>query len=167
MKHISEQIANYLMFQVDSGVHAVQIFDSWVGILSQSEYAEFILPHMQTLIAKVKTKNVPVILYSQPTTHLIELMGQTGANALSVDWRSSLYDLSRKLPQNISLQGNLDPIVTTLDWTQAKPYVEKVMHDAARAEILDRYIFNVGHGVTPQTNTDTLANIIDYVHNFK
>jgi uroporphyrinogen decarboxylase len=169
MEHISLQISKYLKFQIESGVQAVQIFDSWVGVLSQKEYENFILPHMKNLISEVKKTypQIPVILYSQPTSHLVALMAQTGANALSVDWRTPLSEISKKIPQNIALQGNVDPIVMTLDWEKAKPYVEAVLSDARRAEILDRFVFNVGHGVTPHTNNQTVAQTIDYVHNYR
>lgn len=169
MEHISSQIANYLKFQIESGVQAVQIFDSWVGVLSQKEYENFILPHMKHIVSEVKKSHadVPVILYSQPTAHLVELMAKTGANAISVDWRTPLSDIAKKVPQNVTLQGNIDPIVMTLDWEKAKPHVEYILNDAKRAEILDRFVFNVGHGVTPHTNTDTIAQTIDCVHNYR
>lgn len=169
MTHISTQIANYLKFQIESGVQAVQIFDSWVGVLSQKEYENFILPHMKYIVSEVKKtyKDTPVILYSQPTAHLFELMAQTGANALSVDWRTPLSQVAKRVPQNITLQGNVDPIVMTLDWEKAKPHIEYILEDAKRAEILDRFVFNVGHGVTPFTNTATVAQTIDYVHNYR
>ncbi len=168
MNHLSTQIANYLIFQIQSGADCVQIFDSWVGILSYEQYKRHILPHMQNLIQKIHERtSAPVILYSQPTTHLVELLAETGADCLSVDWRLNIYEISKKIPQNISLQGNLDPLATTLNWKEAAPYVEDVLIQARRAEILDRFIFNVGHGVTPQTKPDTLAAIVGAVHSYK
>lgn len=169
MEHISLQIANYLNFQIESGVQAVQIFDSWVGVLSQKEYQTFILPHMKFIVSHVKQAHpeTPVILYSQPTAHLVELMAQSGANAISVDWRTPLSQIAKRIPQNVTLQGNVDPIVMTLDWEKAKPHIENVLSDAKRAEILDRFVFNVGHGVTPHTNVDTVAQTIDYIHNYR
>lgn len=166
MTHISREIAEYLIFQIDSGVQAVQIFDSWVGILSADQYEKHILPHMKALISEVKSKrkDTPIILYSQPTTHLLPLLAQTGANALSVDWRMKIEDIAKLIPDNIAIQGNLDPIVTTLPWEKAQGYVQVVIDSAKKAKILNRYIFNVGHGVTPQTNTETLGKIIDWVH---
>jgi uroporphyrinogen decarboxylase len=169
MEHISLQISNYLKFQIESGVQAVQIFDSWVGVLSKKEYENFILPHMKFIIAEVKKSHadIPVILYSQPTSHLVELLAQTGANALSVDWRTPLSEIAKRIPHNVTLQGNIDPIVMTLDWEKARSHVEFILNDAKRSEILDRFVFNVGHGVTPHTNTETIAQTIDYVHKYR
>lgn len=169
MAHISEQIANYLKFQIESGVQAVQIFDSWVGVLSQKEYENHILPHMKFVVSEVKKSypHIPVILYSQPTAHLVELMAQSGANAISVDWRTPLSQIAKRVPQNITIQGNVDPIVMTLEWEKAKPYIEAVLNEAKKGEILDRFVFNVGHGVTPHTNTETVAQAIDYIHNYR
>ncbi len=169
MSFISEQLVCYLDYQVRSGVNAVQIFDSWVGVLSQEQYEIHILPHMTKLISDFKKRNpsIPVILYSQPTTHLLSCLAQTGADAISVDWRSPLSYISQQIPKTITIQGNLDPIATTLPWEQAKPHVESVLKSARSAEILDRYIFNVGHGVTPHTQPETIARIVDFVHTFK
>lgn len=169
MSFISNQLVNYLNYQVRCGVNAVQIFDSWVGVLSQGQYETHILPHMTQLISNFKKQNpsIPLILYSQPTTHLLGYLAQTQADAISVDWRSSLTEVAQKIPKTLTIQGNLDPIVTTLSWEQAKPHVESVLKSARSAEILNRYIFNVGHGVTPHTQPETIARIIDFVHNFK
>ena len=116
-------------------------------------------------IVKEKSKT-PVILFSQPSTHLLHLLTQTGADVLSVDWRSPLTEVVRGTERKVAIQGNLDPITLTLPWEQAKPYVEKVLEQACTAEILEQFIFNVGQGVTPFTNTETVKYTIDWVHNF-
>lgn len=169
MGHISQQLVSYLKFQIESGVQAVQIFDSWVGILSRDEYQEHILPHMQYIVRNLKAAHpeTPVILYSQPTNHIVDLMAKSGANAISVDWRAPLSEIAKRIPANVSIQGNVDPTVMTLDWDSAKPYINRVLEDAKRAEILSRFIFNVGHGVTPFTKVETVAKTIDYVHSFR
>ncbi len=169
MKHISDQLISYLKYQIECGVQAVQVFDSWVGILSRHEYEQHILAHMKNIVSGVKAahSNIPVIVYSQPTNHIADLMAQTGANAISVDWRAPLSEIAKRIPTNVSLQGNVDPIVMTLEWSKAKPYIQKVLEDAKRAEILNRFIFNVGHGVTPHTKPETVAQVVDYVHSFK
>jgi uroporphyrinogen decarboxylase len=124
---------------------------------------------MQKIVASFKQSNpkIPFILYSQPSNHLIELLAETQADALSVDWRAPIGEFAKRLPRNMTLQGNLDPIVTTLNWESAKPHVDEVLMSAKSADILNRFIFNVGHGVTPHTKADTLAQIVEYVHNFK
>src|SRR5690606_18469796 len=125
----------------------------------RNEYEDNILPHMKHIVSNLKSAhpNVPVILYSQPTNHIVDLMAASGANAVSVDWRTPLSEIAKKIPANVSIQGNVDPIVMTLDWDNAKPFITRILEDAKRAEILPRLIFNVGHGVTPHTKPDTIA----------
>src|SRR5690606_25381225 len=129
MKHISEQLVSYLKYQIECGVQTVQIFDSWVGILSRDEYQNHILPHMKQIVSALKSSNpeTPVILYSQPTNHIVDLMAASGANAVSVDWRAPLSEIAKRIPTNVSIQGNVDPIVMTLDWNTAKPFVNRVL----------------------------------------
>lgn len=169
---LAESVGNYLVYQVKCGVSAVQIFDSWVGFVSREQYRDLIFPAVKKVIEIVKhSTQVPVILYSQPTLHLLPLMAQSGADVLSVDWRTPIGDVAALVDQHaskkIALQGNLDPIVTTLPWNQCQPHVRRVLESAAQAKILDRFIFNVGHGVSPETRTDTIEAIITEVHQFK
>lgn len=168
MNHLATEVGGYLNYKIACGVDAVQIFDSWVGILSDKEYEKHILPHMQKIISIVKEKySVPVVLFSQPSTHLLHLLIQTGVDVLSVDWRSPLIEVTRKTERKVAIQGNLDPIALTLPWEQAKPYVQTVLEEARTSEILNQFIFNVGQGITPFTNTETVKQTIDLIHSFR
>lgn len=168
MNHLAVEVGNYLNFQIESGVDAIQIFDSWVGVLGYSEYEEHVFPHIKTMISMVKDRHeVPVTLYSQPTAHLLPLLAQTGADVLSVDWRMPLDQIGKITQRQIAIQGNLDPHVVCMDWSEARPYVERVLNEAKRGEILQQFVFNVGHGVTPATNVDTIKHVVEFVHNFK
>ncbi|MBX9769296.1 MAG: uroporphyrinogen decarboxylase [Bdellovibrionales bacterium] len=167
MDHLAIQIGQYLKYQISCGVSAVQIFDSWVGFLSLDQYESLILPSMQKMIALVKEGGVPVILYSQPSAHLIPALARTGADAFSLDWRQKLSRMAAVLDSHKpgrALQGNLDPLATTLDWKQCKPHAEKILQDVMEGGLRKRFVFNVGHGVTPETKTETLGQLIDYVH---
>lgn len=171
MDLLADSISNYLVYQVQNGAQSVQIFDSWVGILSEDQYREFILPSMQRLIHNFKSKvDVPVVLYSQPTLHILPSLMETGADCLSVDWRSSIDKLANviqyRMDRDIAIQGNLDPILTTQDFEIVKPYIDKIMESVEKANYRNKYIFNVGHGVTPQTKPETIGKIVDYVHTF-
>lgn len=167
---LAENVGRYLKQQVSAGVQAVQIFDSWVGILSLDQYRQIVLPSIQRMIEIVKQTGVPVILYSQPTRHLLPALVESGADALSVDWRTSLTTMAREMDalsdRRLTIQGNLDPLVTTLSWEKAKPHVDKILNEVEKAELRSRYIFNVGHGVVPETRPETISKIIDYVHAF-
>lgn len=169
MQLLADSIADYLAYQVANGAKSVQIFDSWVGILSREQYQEFILPSMQSLIRRLKNQqDVPVVLYSQPSLHLLPSLLQTGADAFSVDWRSPIDDLVSVMrnhsDRDFALQGNLDPVLTTLDFQIVKPAVEAILRSVERAGYRERFVFNVGHGVSPETLPDTLGQIIDLVH---
>lgn len=168
MSLITDSVCRYLKEQKNSGVNAVQVFDSWVGVLSLDEYEIFILPHMQRLINELKNSAIKVILYSQPTYHLLPALCKLQPNALSVDWRRDLksyyQEINKYSSQDISIQGNLSPIVTTLEWEKAKNYVDQILLDVKELNIRDRFIFNVGHGVSPQTKPETIGKIVEYVH---
>jgi uroporphyrinogen decarboxylase len=130
MDHLATQIGTYLKYQIECGVSAVQIFDSWVGFLSLDQYESLILPSMQKMIALVKEGGVPVILYSQPSTHLLPALARTGADAFSLDWRQKLSRTAATLDSQKpgrALQGNLDPLATTLEWTKCRPHAERII----------------------------------------
>lgn len=169
MDLLADSISQYLVYQVKNGAKSVQLFDSWVGILSEEQYREFILPSVQRLIHKFKEQvDVPFVLYSQPTLHLLPSLMDTGADALSVDWRSPIDKIASvidyKMDRPIALQGNLDPILTTQDFSVVKPYVDRIFESVEKAGYREKFIFNVGHGVTPQTNPDTIGKIVELVH---
>ncbi|MEC9283281.1 MAG: uroporphyrinogen decarboxylase [Bdellovibrionota bacterium] len=171
MDLLADSISNYLVYQVENGAQSVQVFDSWVGILSEDQYEKFILPSMQRLISNFKSKaNVPLVLYSQPTLHILPQLMETGADAFSVDWRSPIEKLGKvldyKMDREIAIQGNLDPVLTTQDFSIAKPAVDAILQSVERAGFREKFVFNVGHGVTPFTKTETLAGIIETVHAF-
>lgn len=167
MDLLADSVGRYLQYQVEAGVQAVQIFDSWVGFLSLDTYEEMILPSIQKIVKMVHTTGKPVILYSQPTEHLLPALAKSGADVLSVDWRSSISRIATRLKElgveNISLQGNLDPVVTTLNFEQAKPHVDRLLKDIESSGFRSKFIFNVGHGVSPMTNPETVGKIIEYV----
>ncbi len=168
MDHLAIQVGNYLVYQIESGVDAVQIFDSWVGVLGYDDYEKHVLPHVAKMISIAKSKKkVPVTLYSQPTSHLLPLLTQTGADVLSVDWRLPLDQIAKLTDHKVAIQGNLDPNIVCLPWSDAKSHVERVLNEAKHGEILQQFIFNVGHGVTPSTKVDTIKHVIDFVHNFR
>lgn len=107
-------------------------------------------------------------MYAQPTFHLLPLFSRLEVSALSVDWRQPISEVAATLKKlgrsNVSFQGNIDPVVMTLGYNEAKPYAEMILKDVKKAGIRDRFIFNVGHGFTPKTNTETVGEIVKLVH---
>ncbi len=162
MEVLTASISDYLCAQIDAGADAVQIFDSWVGCLSPADYERFVFPHVKKLISALPP-DVPVILFGTATGSLLELMGKTGAGVIGLDWRVDILDGWRRAGSSLAVQGNLDPV----------SMLSTPSHVVAEArKILDRvggmpgHIFNLGHGVLPQTPVDNVLRLIDEVHEY-
>jgi uroporphyrinogen decarboxylase len=156
-----EMLTGYLVAQAKAGAAAVQIFDSWVGSLSPLSYEEGVLPYMQTLIRQIKAEvSVPVIYFATGTGGMIELIARTGADALSVDWRQPLAEVSKRLGHKVPLQGNLDPILLAGDKGRMVREIEWIVQQGRSAP---GHVFNVGHGLVPQTPIENVQLAIDTV----
>jgi len=139
----------------------VQLFDSWVGVVSPQDYRRAILPHTSRLFAALEPAGVPRIHFGVGTGELLGLFGEAGADVVGVDWRIPLDEAARRVDPGKALQGNLDPAVLLAPW----PVVESRARDVlARGRGAEGHIFNLGHGVLPETSPDTLARLTDLVH---
>ncbi len=160
MEHLTGVIVNYLNAQIDAGVQAVQLFDSWVGALGPSDYREFVLPHQKNVIAGIK-RTVPLIHFAHGATHLLELVSEAGGDVIGLDWRCDLDAAWNRVGLDRAVQGNLDPV--SLFGT--KEFIRK-----RTQEILDRagsrngHIMNLGHGILQQTPLDHAAEFINATH---
>lgn len=163
MRRISRALVLYLNRQIKAGAQAVQLFDSWVGTLSPADYREYVLPHTRKVIEGV-TKGVPVLHFGTGTATLLEDMHQAGGSVIGVDWRTELGKAWAQLggSEKVAVMGNLDPV--TLFATR-----EIVEREAARiiAEAAGRpgHIFNLGHGILPETPVENVLALVEYVHN--
>jgi uroporphyrinogen decarboxylase len=161
---LSETIILYLNAQIDAGVHMVQLFDSWGGIVSPDQYREFILPYQQQVFAGLnRTKpdgtRVPVTLYVNGSNPMLELMAESGADVLSIDWQTPLAQARQRIPKTLALQGNLDPNALF-----AKPEVLGPMIDAMLADGGNTgYIANLGHGVLQGTPTEHVRFMVQRI----
>lgn len=169
---LAENLSKYLSFQARSGVSAIQIFDSWGGFLDLKTYTKHILPSLKKLISTFKNQhNTPVILYAQPTHHLLPALIQSGADAISVDWRKNMGDYFKEVDdlsdKKFTLQGNIDPISMTLPFEDIEEDLLSLLNSVKERDALNRFIFNVGHGLTPNTSTDTVKKVLDYVHKYR
>jgi uroporphyrinogen decarboxylase len=172
--------SSFLRVQVDAGASAIQLFDSWVGVVSPADYRRAILPHTSQIFAALEPAAVPRIHFGVGTGELLGLLGEAGADVVGVDWRVPLDEAARRVnahgagqvPGQVhsaarggdrpkSLQGNLDPAVLLADWDVIAPRAREVL---SRARGLPGHIFNLGHGVLPETNPDHLARLVDLVH---
>jgi uroporphyrinogen decarboxylase len=157
---------DFLRLQLDAGVDAIQLFDSWAGTLSLADYRTYVLPHSARVFAALADYGVPMTHFGVGTAELLGAMGQAGATVVGVDWRTSLADAATRVEAGKALQGNLDPVLLLAGW----PVIEK----AARAVVDDGrlavdagaagHIFNLGHGVLPATDPELLTELAALVH---
>ena len=160
MKHLSRSLVKYTNAQIAAGVQAVQIFDTWVGCLGQADYRRFVLPHTRSLIQGI-TPGTPVINFGTGTSHLLEDMRESGGEVIGLDFRVELDQAWARLGEGVAVQGNLDPLVLFAE----PPYIRE-----RTQEILDKaagragHIFNLGHGILPQTPVDNVLRLTDFVH---
>src|SRR5574337_879560 len=160
MERLADIVSGYLNGQIAAGAQVVQLFDSWVGCLSPDDYREFVLPHTKRAIAAL-TPGVPVIHFGTDTATLLSLMREAGGNIIGLDWRVDLGETWARLGQNVGVQGNLDPMVLLADLSEIRRQAGRILERAAKRP---GHIFNLGHGVLPQTPVDHLRALIDYVH---
>jgi uroporphyrinogen decarboxylase len=159
MEKLSLVVMDYLNAQIEAGVQAVQLFDTWAGLLSPRDYAEYVLPHVRRIVETVSRPDVPVILYGNGTGGLLELMDEAGPDVLGVDWRVDLKDARRRLGRTRPLQGNLDPAVLYAPVDVIRERARGILVDAGNA-----HIFNLGHGITPGTPVEGVTELVRFVH---
>jgi uroporphyrinogen decarboxylase len=156
---LSRNLVRYLNGQIAAGAQAVQLFDSWVGTLSPSDYRTFVLPHSQAVIAQV-TPGVPVIHFGTSTGALLELMREAGGDVIGVDFRVELDQAWQRLGA-VGIQGNLDPVVLYADPAYVRQRVQRILQQAGGRP---GHIFNLGHGLLPTTPVDNVLALIEAVH---
>ncbi|MGB4781984.1 uroporphyrinogen decarboxylase [Candidatus Methylomirabilis sp.] len=160
MERLSEVVSGYLNGQIAAGAQVAQLFDSWVGCLSPDDYREFVLPHTKRVIANL-TPGVPVIHFGTDTATLLPLIREAGGNVIGLDWRVDLDEAWSRLGHEVGVQGNLDPMVLLAEPDEIRRQAGRILERAAKRP---GHIFNLGHGVLPQTPVDHLRALIDYVH---
>jgi uroporphyrinogen decarboxylase len=153
--------ASFLQVQIEAGASAVQLFDSWVGAVGPEDYRQAILPHTSRIFAALEPYGVPRIHFGVGTGELLGLLGEAGADVVGVDWRVPLDEAARRVPPGTALQGNLDPAVLLAPWEAVESRARDVLLRGRRA---GGHVFNLGHGVLPETSPDTLARLADLVH---
>ena len=160
METLTTVTVDYLRAQIAAGADAVQLFDSWLGLLDPVTFEQMVLPYTRRIFAAV-TPLAPTIHFSTGTTALLPQIGASGCNVVSVDWRLPLDDAWARLPHAVAIQGNLDPARVLAPWPAAAAGTEDVLRRAAGRP---GHIFNLGHGILPQTDPEALARIVRCVH---
>jgi uroporphyrinogen decarboxylase len=160
MALISRALVQYLNAQIAAGAQAVQLFDSWVGCLSPDDYREFVLPHTQSVIRNV-TPGVPVIHFGTGTATLLELMRKAGGDVIGLDWRVPLDDGWQRVGHDVAVMGNLDPVALFANQDQLREQAKRILDQAGgRAG----HIFNLGHGILPETPVENVIALVEMVH---
>ena len=159
MERLSSMVVAYLRAQVDAGAEVVQLFDSWVGGLGPADYAAFVQPHVRRIFDGLD--GVPTIHFGTGTAALLELMAEAGGDVIGVDHRVSLADAWRRVGYDRGIQGNLDAARVLAGWEATEAGARAVL---AEADGRPGHVFNLGHGVLPETDTALLRRLVDFVH---
>jgi uroporphyrinogen decarboxylase len=160
MARLTDATLAYLRAQVASGAQAVQVFDSWVGVLAPSDYERAVLPHMRRLFEGLKALGVPAIHFGTGTAGLLRLMAGAGGDVIGVDWRIRLDDAWSQIGA-AGIQGNMDPAVLLAPFEVVERAAREVLEQAGGRR---GHIFNLGHGVLPETPQESLRRLVDLVH---
>jgi uroporphyrinogen decarboxylase len=161
MTKLSEVVRRYLHAQVEAGAQAIQLFDSWVGALSPLDYVEYVQPHVRHILQSVMKTGVPVIHFGTDTASLLELQRDAGGTVIGVDWRTPLDLAWQRLGDGVAVQGNLDPLLLMAPREVLARRVDAVLEHAGGKP---GHVFNLGHGILPETPPDAVKFVTDYVH---
>ena len=163
LQSLSNVIADYLISQVEAGADAVQVFDSWGGILSEEEYKTFSAPYLESIFEKLRPKKIPIILYTNGGDHLLEQVKTLSIDGVSIDWRTSLEKAETILGDRIAIQGNLDPTKLFQSSEQVKLDTLAMLKEVKRKT---SYIANLGHGILPATPVENVKIFVDSAKKF-
>lgn len=160
MNKLVQVLAAYAAEQVKAGADALQIFDSWVGCLSVEDYREYVLPFATDLVRTLQKTRVPVIYFGTDTATLLPSMKETGAEVIGVDWRFPLDQAWSSLEFRGAVQGNLDPVLLFAEQKELRKRADTVLRQAGGRP---GHIFNLGHGILPETPVDNVRALVDFV----
>jgi uroporphyrinogen decarboxylase len=160
MRKLVAVVSEYSVQQVHAGADVIQIFDSWVGCLSVEDYRRYVLPRTTDLVKKLQKTGVPIIYFGTDSATLLPSMRETGADVIGLDWRIPLDDGWRSLGFDCAVQGNLDPVLLFADWKELKSRAEDILRRAAGHP---GHIFNLGHGILPETPVENVKALAQFV----
>jgi uroporphyrinogen decarboxylase len=160
MRKLVAVVSEYAAQQVHAGADVIQIFDSWVGCLSVEDYRRYVLPRTTELVKKLQKTGVPIIYFGTDSATLLPSMRETGAEVIGLDWRIPLDDGWRSLGFECAVQGNLDPVLLFADWKELKSRAEDILRRAAGRP---GHIFNLGHGILPETPVENVKALAQFV----
>jgi uroporphyrinogen decarboxylase len=160
LEHLVTMLGRYLLAQIEAGVDAVQIFDSWAGALSPQDYASFVRPHTVRLMQTVVAAGVPIIHFVTPTSGLLDQLVTMPSDVLSVDWRVRLADVWPLVGDRMAVQGNLDPVLLFAPDDLIRQRTQQIIEQATGQA---GFIFNLGHGILPETPMEAIDTVLKTV----
>jgi len=161
MRKLADSMAAYLQAQIDAGVDAVQVFDSWVGCLTPQDYHNYVLPYSQRIFKKLERLGVPRIHFGTGTSNFLEEMKMAGGDVFGVDWRIPIDMAWQRLGYDVGIQGNLDPAAMLADIELQKSYASDILRRVGGRR---GHIFNLGHGMLPDASVDTVVELVRFIH---
>jgi uroporphyrinogen decarboxylase len=161
MERLADMTSRYLRGQVEAGARAIQIFDSWAGALSPHDYRAHVLPHLRRIVASVQALGVPVIVFGTSTFGILDLLASSGADVVGVDWRVDIDQGWARVGHDRAVQGNLDPVLLFAPQAEIERQVRAILAHVANR---DGHIFNLGHGILPQTPVENVQFVAELVH---
>ena len=162
LEKISDAVAEYLSAKIEVGANAIQIFDTWGGLLSQSDFKEFSLQYIEKVISKIKRKEEPIIVFAKGVHHSLDDLANSGANVISLDWTMNLGEVRNKIGSKVALQGNLDPTVLYANKEKIKEEAVKVLSSFGKGS---GHIFNLGHGILPDVDPENAKYLVEVIKN--
>jgi uroporphyrinogen decarboxylase len=163
MEKLVRVLAEYSIEQIRAGADVVQVFDSWVGSLSVVDYRQHVLPHTRALIQDLKRTGTPVIYFGTDSATLLTSMQETGADVIGLDWRIPLDEGWKLLRHRCAVQGNMDPVLLFADERLVRERAQNILRQANGRP---GHIFNLGHGILPETPVANVKALVDEVHAF-
>lgn len=163
MSKLVSVTSEYSSEQVKAGADVIQIFDSWVGCLSVDDYRRYVLPHITGMVKKLKETGVPIIYFGTDSATLLPAMKETGANVIGLDWRIPLDEGWARVDYEAAVQGNLDPVLLFAEWKEVKSRAEQILQSA---DGRPGHIFNLGHGILPETPVENVKNLARFVQEY-
>lgn len=161
MGKLAEVVRRYLRAQIEAGAQAVQLFDSWVGSLAPEDYETRVMPHVAHILQDVQKTGVPVIHFGTGTTSLLELQKKAGGTVMGIDYRSTLSSAHARLGDDVAYQGNLEPMLLLAPWEVLAERAQKIIDEGKK---LPGHIFNLGHGIVPEVDPDTVTRLVSFIH---
>jgi len=163
MLKFSEVVGLYLLAQAKAGAQVLQLFDSWVGALSPDDYRQYVMPYSIHALKIASQAGVPIIHFGTNTNGMLELIRDAGGDVIGVDWRIDLGVARKRLGPEVAIQGNLDPIALFAPWPELEKRAKYVLDQNAGRP---GFIFNLGHGILPETPVENVRRLVDFVHEY-